>query len=98
MAIPAEQNVEAADLAPEIGALAGRGEPGAAWLRRSPFVLQCLRRLNAKRPSRRDDACECTAQDRRQRVDRRVAENIEMHLRQVVVGETEPQDRTDADA
>src|SRR5687767_2013183 len=64
----------------------------------STLVLQCLRRLNAKRPSRRDDACECTAQDRRQHEDRRVAQNIEMHLRQVVVSETEPQDCTYANA
>ena len=47
----------------------------------STLVLQRLGRLNAKRPSRRDDACECTAQDRRQHEGRRVAENIEMHLR-----------------
>src|SRR5688572_33197431 len=64
----------------------------------STLVLQCLRRLNAKRPSRRDDACECTAQDRRQREDRRFAQNIKMHLRQVVVSETEPQDCTNANA
>src|SRR5262245_27571175 len=55
----------------------------------SALVFQCLRRLDAKRPTRRDDACECTAQDRRQHEDRRVAEIIEMHVRQVVVRETE---------
>lgn len=62
----------------------------------STFVLQCLRRL--VRPSRRDDACECTAQHRRQREEWREAEIIEMHARQVVVGETERQDCANADA
>ena len=57
----------------------------------SAFVFQGFRRRNAKGSSRRDDACECTPQERRQREDRRHAENIEMHTREVVVGESEPQ-------
>src|SRR4051812_28100285 len=64
----------------------------------STFVLQRLRWLDPKRPSRRDDACEYTAQDRRQREDRRATEIIEVHIRQVVVGETERQDCTNPNA
>src|SRR4051812_35160108 len=52
-----------------------RREPGR-WLATSPLLAQCLRRLNAKRPSRRDDAGECTAENRRQREERGIAQYI----------------------
>jgi hypothetical protein len=54
---------------------------GGRWVVRSTFVFQCFRRLNAKRPSCRDDACERTAHRRSQCEDRRSTEIIEMHIR-----------------
>jgi len=65
----------------------------------SPFVPQRLRRLNAKCATRRDDARQCTAQDRRQREDHRSGDIRGPQLSDLALREYEDcHDRADTNA